>query len=952
MTGAHDLEGHPRISGLRVDLGAYERPAPAAFVWPTIASTQVVDVPIPVTLVAVDENTNVVSDFAGLVSLELRHADTDALLLSNPASPVRFTNGSWSGELTPRAAATSARFRAIWKDVRSNSAPFAILALPVVRIHLPESVSEGDGILVAAGQLALAFVPDAGFDVTLTSTGATELQITNTVTVPAGVTNIAFDLTIADDDGLDGTAVATVSGAAAGCAVIPASLQILDDDQAVLTIAAPASVPEGSGLLTNAATVTASTAPAIDFVVTLAADHPALQLPPNVVLPAGQTSAVFNLTIPDDGAFNGTRPVVLSAHVPGWLDGTRVVMVTDNEFTNLSLSLPAQTVEGLGLLPHAGRVAIAATLATDLPVTIAAADTNSLLVPPLVTIAAGQTHVDFDLVAPDNPAATGVHAVAVLAQAAGFEPATEYVTIFDNPVHHFAFTPVASPQTSGAPFAVTLRAYDTTNGLLTQFPGPVSLHAANTGGDALPMSPQTSGLFSNGLWSGMLSIDVATAAARFTATDAAGHSGTSAVFSVVNAPPSEFTWAPIHSPQVSNTPFAVAITARLLSGAVDQNYTGTAALGAWHNTDDGTAAIRITEVNHMVPDAIEFMNVSDQSVDISGWTITLYDAVSWPAPLTTTTVPAGTSVRPRQIFSLVENGSPPGSLPTFYTGGNVGWTSSTRAAVLLRDASGQIVDFVCAAGATPASISLPSAISTNHWSGAPIPGAGANTDYQRRGNRDTNTSNDWRQASSGIAQTNLDLTLPFEGVAIPMPLTPTNTDAFVSGEWTGLIQVLQTGTDVYLRVAAPGVPGVFKSAAFDVVTQAVPDADGDGIPDDWEQTHFGTLARNGTGDFDLDGMSDAGEYEAGTSPTNAADVLRATAVWLMPGSLQPAFQWPTVSGRFYAVLGITNLRESADWTTNPSFAETMSSGAPMAFSNDAALPPAQFYRIGVRRGTN
>ena len=37
---------------------------------------------------------------------------------------------------------------------------------------------------------------------------------------------------------------------------------------------------------------------------------------------------------------------------------------------------------------------------------------------------------------------------------------------------------------------------------------------------------------------------------------------------------------------------------------------------------------------------------------------------------------------------------------------------------------------------------------------------------------------------------------------------------------------------------------------------AIVDTDGDGMDDQWEMYYFGTLARDGTGDFDGDGVSD------------------------------------------------------------------------------------------------
>ena len=47
------------------------------------------------------------------------------------------------------------------------------------------------------------------------------------------------------------------------------------------------------------------------------------------------------------------------------------------------------------------------------------------------------------------------------------------------------------------------------------------------------------------------------------------------------------------------------------------------------------------------------------------------------------------------------------------------------------------------------------------------------------------------------------------------------------------------------------------------------DSDGDGLPDDWERWHFGTLAYSANDDPDGDGLSNAEEFQHNTDPNNA-----------------------------------------------------------------------------------
>lgn len=51
------------------------------------------------------------------------------------------------------------------------------------------------------------------------------------------------------------------------------------------------------------------------------------------------------------------------------------------------------------------------------------------------------------------------------------------------------------------------------------------------------------------------------------------------------------------------------------------------------------------------------------------------------------------------------------------------------------------------------------------------------------------------------------------------------------------------------------------------------DEDTDGLPDDWERHHFGSLTKSGAGDADGDGASDRAEWEAGTDPASKQSLL-------------------------------------------------------------------------------
>jgi hypothetical protein len=87
----------------------------------------------------------------------------------------------------------------------------------------------------------------------------------------------------------------------------------------------------------------------------------------------------------------------------------------------------------------------------------------------------------------------------------------------------------------------------------------------------------------------------------------------------------------------------------------------------------------------------------------------------------------------------------------------------------------------------------------------------------------------------------------------------------------------QAGRYVIRFVASDGTLESSRQAVIRIFSQD--DADGDGMPDNWEMTHFGTLDRDGSGDFDGDGISDLQEYlngmdpEAGQSVPSVPEIL-------------------------------------------------------------------------------
>src|SRR5205823_6024258 len=132
---------------------------------------------------------------------------------------------------------------------------------------VPPSVEEGDGLLPGAGQVRLPAALSTNLIVTLASLNQNEVIVPGQVTILAGHTNAAFDLTILDDTVLDGTQIATITASASGFLLGSANLLIFDHQPASLHLALPATATEGQGTIQG--TVQISAVPASNIVVTL-----------------------------------------------------------------------------------------------------------------------------------------------------------------------------------------------------------------------------------------------------------------------------------------------------------------------------------------------------------------------------------------------------------------------------------------------------------------------------------------------------------------------------------------------------------------------------------------------------------------------------------------------------------------------------------------------------------
>ena len=183
-------------------------------------------------------------------------------------------------------------------------------------------------------------------------------------------------------------------------------------------------------------------------------------------------------------------------------------------------------------------------------------------------------------------------------------------------------------------------------------------------------------------------------------------------------------------------------------------------------------------------------------------------------------------------------------------------------------------------------------------------------------------------------------------------------DIYVNTQLVGSVSDANNTTVQTQFIAGINIPGTVqlklvgtggKQVAVDSLTWTGydaapdPDADGDGIPDAYENEVFGSTTNIGIGtDWDGDGFLDVDEYRAGTSTTNPASLLQLESTATAPAG-EVVIRWQSATGRIYGVSRSTNLLSGF----NP-LATNLSAFPPENVWTDAAPPAAGgHYRIDL-----
>ncbi|WP_346319933.1 Calx-beta domain-containing protein [Chitinophaga sp. YIM B06452] len=310
-----------------------------------------------------------------------------------------------------------------------------------LKASLPAGITSTEAITVALSK-------GSGSSATL---GVIEVNFPASVTIPAGATEIEFDVTAAADNVIEPTellklaASATVSGHASAAT---ADVSITDVSNKTITISGPATVTEGNLAVYTFALPTGVTA-AGDLVIQLAqgAATPAVNaadiaggIPVTATIPAGSSSGTLTLNISTDVVIEPVEKLVLNASLTGYtFSGAVLLDVQDANFGGvISFTSSNATIrEGSGTATITVSLPGVLTATADIQVDIikdalsTAANSDHIALPASVTIAGGQHSATFNITAPTDNILELLETLQLSGSAPGFSVNGTTISIED-----------------------------------------------------------------------------------------------------------------------------------------------------------------------------------------------------------------------------------------------------------------------------------------------------------------------------------------------------------------------------------------------------------------------------------------------------------------------------------------------------------------------------------------
>jgi uncharacterized repeat protein (TIGR01451 family) len=340
-----------------------------------------------------------------------------------------------------------------------------------ITIAVPAEAGEGDGVLVDGGFIFLGAPAGRDVRVQLTSSNSTRVIVPSSVIVPAGSSTAFFDVTLVDDELLNGLSEdVSIAASVTGWQYDKDVITVHDNDAYQLGITLISELAENGGSVPSAGAVILPSVTAVPVTISLNSDQPSTVFPPpTITVPAGSGSATFPLFVVNNFNTNNFDFVRIDASAPEFLSATGSVRVLDDErptapFAPYPTNGAAHVAPDTALawtvnpMPIAGTIIYDVYLDTNSNPTTKIGTTTNLLLGLGTQLDSGRTYY-WRVVSRRDP----------------FSVSSDVWSFTTAPFDHFSISNVPSPQFVGQPFAVTVTARDEYDKIVGNYSGAVSL---------------------------------------------------------------------------------------------------------------------------------------------------------------------------------------------------------------------------------------------------------------------------------------------------------------------------------------------------------------------------------------------------------------------------------------------------------------------------------------------
>ncbi|MBR1835793.1 MAG: putative Ig domain-containing protein, partial [Kiritimatiellae bacterium] len=256
---------------------------------------------------------------------------------------------------------------------------------------------------------------DAALAVVLASSPSGQLSVPETVTISAGSASATFTVLAIDNATVEGSRVATVSVAADGFDGGSVPITVTDNETPHLYLSLSGETVREGGTLSG--TVRRELVTDSALVVYLSGPSTSrCTYPSSVTIPAGEGSAAFEISVPDNTTSQREAAYTLRASASGHVAATVPLAVEDDDIPGFTLELyPEMASEGAG--PNAVYATLTradqSQIAKDVTVRLSQSPAGNLILPASITIPKYTMAVRFAIGTVDNALDDGDREVTI-----------------------------------------------------------------------------------------------------------------------------------------------------------------------------------------------------------------------------------------------------------------------------------------------------------------------------------------------------------------------------------------------------------------------------------------------------------------------------------------------------------------------------------------------------------